>query len=426
MSSVASAAQTFVEQIASRKADENIEICVARSLEEVDELRECWNAWGGHRDSDIDFFLMIVESYAEALRPHVIVIKRNGAPDAILIGRLERKRITFNVGYLNVFRPWANCLTFVYGAIRGNESAENAQIFIREILNCLERGEANIALLEFVPTESPLYQLGLKLPGIFSRDANPPLQKHDMMQVPQSIEDVYRRMSGSRGKHIRSSARKLQAHADGALKIVCYRNPSDLDRLFRDAEAIAKQTYQRGLRAGFSDTDDIRKRLDLAAKKGWLRANLLYIGDRPVAFWIGMLYGERFVSEYMGYDPEFRQFSPGMVLIMRVIEGFCVRVDGDIVTELDFGLGHAEYKAALCTKTWDEAPIYIFGPGLTGLYLKSLRTATSMADKAARKTLESTQLLPRLKKIWRTRLSSGARHDGGRERNIPEQSDRRP
>ena len=61
--------------------------------------------------------------------------------------------------------------------------------------------------------------------------------------------------------------------------------------------------------------------LGVGDSEGWLRAYLLYLGDRPCAFWIGMLYNGPFVSEYMSYDPEFRQFSPGMVLIMRVIEG---------------------------------------------------------------------------------------------------------
>src|SRR5208283_3583735 len=110
---------------------------------------------------------------------------------------------------------------------------------------------------------------------------------------------------------------------------------------------VAKKTYQRGLRVGFADSAGVRKRLELCARKGWLRAYLLYLGDRPVAFWIGTLCGETFLSEYMSYDPELRQFSPGMVLIMRVIEGFCNKANGDIVKELDFGPGHAEYKGVL-------------------------------------------------------------------------------
>src|ERR1035437_434879 len=106
---------------------EEVEIRVARSPSEVEALRAWWGAWPGHRDSDIDFFLMIVESYPEALRPHVIVLCRGGEPTAIMVGRLERKRLSLRVGYITVARPWVRCLTFVYGAIHGDGSPENTE-----------------------------------------------------------------------------------------------------------------------------------------------------------------------------------------------------------------------------------------------------------------------------------------------------------
>jgi uncharacterized membrane protein YhfC len=94
--------------------------------------------------------------------------------------------------------------------------------------------------------------------------------------------------------------------------------------------------------------------------------------------------------------------------MMHVIEGFCDRSDGDVVQELDFGLGHAEYKAVLCTKSWSEACVYIFSPSLKGLFLKSLRAGTRVVDASARKLLASTSFLPKLKRAWRDRLAKKA------------------
>jgi hypothetical protein len=386
-----------------------IEVRVARSLAEVEQLREAWSAWPSHRDSDIDFYLMIVQSYPEVVRPHVMALYRNGELTAIMAGRLEKKRIPFSIGYLRPFRPWARCLTFVYGAIHGDASPGNTQLLLQELTASLQRDEADLALLEFVPLEMPLYRLALETPGLLSRDTLPPAQEHDLMAVPGSIEEVYRRMSGSRREGIRRGMRKFLAHAEGKARIVCYRDAADLDRLFLDAEQIAGKTYQRGLGAGFSDTPEVRRRLELAARKGWLRAYLLYVGDRPCSFWIGMLYQGAFVSEYLGYDPEFRKLSPGMFLIMRVIEDFCRAAEGDTVTELDFGLGHAEYKGALCSKSWLEAPVYIFSPTLKGMSLKAMRTATRAADGLARKALASTSFFSRLKRAWRDRLAQRAK-----------------
>lgn len=383
----------------------DVEIRTARSLNEIEALREAWQAWPSHRDSDIDFYRMIVGSYPQVVRPHVLALYRNGQPETILVGRLENKKLAFGVGYLRIFRLSARCLTFVYGAIHGNASSENIEILLREVVSSLKQNEADVAMLEFVPLDSPLYHLALKLPGLLTRDTLPAKQGHEVMEVAGSIDEVYRRMSADRRIETRRRIRKLRGHPAGAPKVICYKSESELGRLFHDAEAIASKTYQRGLGAGFVDDFLVRQRLGLAARKGWLRANLLYLGDRPVAFWIGMLYGATFVSEYMAYDPEFRKWAPGMVLIIQVIEGFCSRSSGDVVKELDFGLGHAEYKAALCTGSWSEASVFIFSPSLRGVLLKSVRMTTRLLDISARRLLSSTTFFAKLKKAWRNRLA---------------------
>jgi hypothetical protein len=384
---------------------ETIEVRVARSVAEVEALREPWVSWPGHRDSDLDFYLLILRAYPQILRPHVLALYRDGNLDAILIGRLDDRELTFSIGYFRGIRTRARCLTFVYDAIHGNSSSDNTRILLQEVIDCLKRDEADLAAIEFVPVDSPLYDLSLRLPSILSRDIRPLAQGHDRLIVPDSIDKVYSGMSSVRRKHLRASARKLQAHPAGKPNIVCYQNETELEILFRHAEEIARKTYQRGLGAGFADSSDVRMRLGLAAQKGWLRANVLYLGERPIAFWIGMLYGGTFVSEYLGYDPDFRQSGPGMFLIMEVIEGFCNRARGDVVKELDFGLGHAEYKTVLCSDTWQEARVFIFSPTIRGFTLKTIRMATGLIDASARKFLKNANLFPRLKRAWRDRLA---------------------
>lgn len=386
-----------------------IEARVFRSVEELEALRSSWDSWPTHRDSDFDFYLTVLRAYPEIVRPHVVGLYRDGELISILVGRLDQKKIVFEIGYLKAFKLMSRCLTFVYEPIHGDSSPDVVQRLLEEVVRCLRRGEGDLATLEYVSTESPLYALGLKIPGFFSSDFSPSLLGHNALLIPSNVDEIYGRMSSSRRKHLRADAKKLTAHALGPARIICYRREHELNALFMNAEEVAKKTYQRGLQAGFADTADVRMRLETAARKGWLRAYLLFLGDRPIAFWIGMLYGDSFLSEYMGYDPEFRSLSPGLYLLLQVIAGFCGRIDGDIVRELDFGLGGADYKTMLSTRSWQEARVFIFSPTAKGMMLKFMRAITQFADSNARRILAFVNQQRRLKRAWRDRVASPPR-----------------
>jgi hypothetical protein len=387
---------------------DSMQIRVARDFAEVEALRDAWSKWPGHRDSEIDFYLMILRSYPEVLRPHVIAVYRNGQPEAILIGRLEEKKLAFKVGYLTLFRPKARCLDFVYDGLRGNASPENTEILVREVMNCLRSGEADLALLEFIPIDSVLYQYSKMLPGFLSRDTSPSQTGHESLKLPPSLDELYKRMSSKRRSEVRRKAKKFVAQATAGITIVCYRQPEQLDRIFQDVEEIARKTYLRGLGTGFEDNALVRARLELCARKGWLRAYVLYIGDRPCAYWIGMMCGETFYGEYVGYDPEYRLLSPGMYVMLTVIETFCNGASGETVREVDFGFGNAEYKSALCNSSSVESSVFIFAPTFKGLRLNLTRTAARIVDHAARKTVAHANWLRKIKKTWRSRLAKRA------------------
>lgn len=67
----------------------------------------------------------------------------------------------------------------------------------------------------------------------------------------------------------------------------------------------------------------------------------------------------------MVYDPKYSKHSPGMFLIIRVIEGLCDRHGSDKVTEVDFGLGDAQYKAVIGNREWQESSVYMTSPPKT-------------------------------------------------------------
>jgi hypothetical protein len=377
---------------------------VIRTVSEVEEVRNLWLGWKGHRDSDIDGYLEFIQSRPEVLRPHVLVLYRQGSPVAMLIGRLERAMVQSRIGYFRLPGVSALTLSFVYGGLRGEPSEENSEAFVTSILDSLRAGEADMAFLHQVSQESALYKKALSLPGRFSRDYLAHPEPHHFMRLPSTPEQLQEGVSSGLKKQIRRDRKRLSEKFNNNLRVSCYRESADVERAAADMELVAQKTYQRGLGVGFSDTPVMRARLDLFARKGWLRAWVLYLNDVPSAFWTGTLYDGNFCLDYIAYDPALREYSPGTLLMMNALEDLC----SEGVDVIDFGFGQADYKQRFGNLSVDEASIHIFAPNLGGCLLNAMRTLPSVIDRAAKAALRRTNLLPRIKKMWRSRMRKKA------------------
>ncbi|MGA3165848.1 MAG: GNAT family N-acetyltransferase [Terriglobia bacterium] len=378
---------------------------ILRSAAEIEDFRETWKSWQCHPNSDLDFYLTILRLRPEILRPHVIVVHQGGSPDAMLVGRVEEREIRFKIGYATIFKSRARLLVFIYAGLLGNDSTENCATLAREVMKSLRQGEADAALLANVKVDSPLHRFATRIPFFWARDFSPALQPHWSMTLPASVDEVYRRMSEHHRSEIRRKGKKLLAHYEGKVTIKCFREPVDVSRMIQQVEEIAKKTYQRGLGVGIVDSEEMRQRLELEAQRGRLRAYVLYVDEHPSAFWIGSLYGETFHGSYVGYDPAYGKYSPGMFLTMRVIEEFCHSTGQDKVRQIDFGFGDAPYKTLLANCKWDEASVYIFAPTLKGASLNALRTSALLVDRTLRRGLERAKLLAKIKRVWRDHAS---------------------
>jgi len=378
-----------------------VSVKVLRTVSELEEIRREWESWPGDRDSDIYSFLTFLRSNSGTSRPHVLVVYRGGSPDAILVGRVDRARLVCRMGYLRVSPP-ARIMNFVNGALRGNPASENCDMMVNEILRSLSQGEADLAYLNFLRPESDLYRLATTKPGLLSRHYVRITQPHFGATLPATVEEFYRSLSPKVRKNQKWQAKKLVKDFSGAVRTRCFREEADLETMIQDVEQVAKKSYQRGLEVGFKDSPGMREGLRLKAEKGWLRGYVLYIAERPCAFWLGDINRARFGSDYIGYDADFASYSPGMYLVMKVIEGFC---DGNRegVTEIDFGPGHAQYKQVLGNQEWLESSVYVFAPTLKGLSLNVVRSLIVGTHQIIKKALARTSLLKKIKKYWRTR-----------------------
>jgi hypothetical protein len=374
---------------------------VLRAVTELDTLRREWESWSGNRDSEMDTYLACLRSIPTTVRPHVVVVEREGKPDAILVGRIDLDRISCRLGYLRLNLP-AKILCFVYGALRGNPSKENCDLIVNSVLQSLADREADVAYMNFLREDSELCKLAKKKPGVLSRDYLRVTQQHYAAALPTSVDEFYRGLSPKVRKNQKRQAKKLVDHFSGNVTVRCFRKVAEIDDLVAEVGRVASKSYQRGLGVGFFDSAHTREQLRLKAEKGWLQGYVLYLAERPCAFWLGDINGNTFGSDYVGYDAEFASHSPGMYLVMKVIEGFC---DGhrEGVTEVDFGTGHAQYKQVLSNHEWRETSVYVFAPTFKGISINLIRSLIVGTDQLIKNALADTNLLQKVKKAWRGR-----------------------
>lgn len=121
--------------------------------------------------------------------------------------------------------------------------------------------------------------------------------------------------------------------------------------LYEDCLEVAAKSWQGASTSGTTLThaavrDFLRETHELAAKAGALDLNLLYVGDRPIAFGYGYHWRGHVTGLRTGYDPEFARVGPGRVLTAHTIRDSFERGD----RQFDLGPDFFEAKQPWLTR----------------------------------------------------------------------------
>jgi hypothetical protein len=377
---------------------------VYRAASDLEELRGFWSSRQTAPAGELDFYLSQICSRAEFVRPHVIVIFKNGTPQSLLLGRLERRRMPVKLGYFQAPMPKIGILTFdECGWLRGI-SAADSELYVRSILAALRAGEADAAELQHVDTAEPIATLARSLPGRVFSDHSPMRQILWTRQLAHTGSFLASLSKNQRHNHRRQTRGLVQAFGAG-IRIECFHDGSRLDLLMHDAEEIASKSYQRNLGVGFVNDESMRRRLSLAAHRGILFAHVLYLEDVPAAFWVTTLTGGVLYSDFIGFKPTYAKYSPGTYLVIKVIEEVCGGSDKGRAAAVDFGPGDAEWKRLLSNQRQQLASVYMFAPTTKGAALNLIRMAISSTDRSIKSVLERAGFLSRVKRAWRHRMA---------------------
>jgi CelD/BcsL family acetyltransferase involved in cellulose biosynthesis len=379
-----------------------VQLRVARTLEEVNDLRDEWASLQNDRvTADPDYYRCILETEPRAIRPHVLLLERDGRPEAMLIARLETVTLPCRLGYKTVYSPKLRSISVVLGGFLGPMTEENVAPLVDELREALRRREADVVLMRHIPLDSSLYAAAARAPSLLRHRASA-RNRYWEVTLPDSFDEFNRGLSKKTRDSFKRYANRFTREFGDRITLREFRRPEEIDELSRDIETVAAKSWQRGLGVGFVDDERQRARTALALRLGWLRALVLYVDEQPIAFWTGDAYRGRFRSQIPGYDPAYKDYRVGNFILLRLIERLC---EDEAVEVLDFGFGDVEYKERLAERSWWAADAAIFAPSLKGVRVNLTRTALVAANAGALRLMRSAGVLGKVKRGWRGRFT---------------------
>lgn len=146
---------------------------------------------------------------------------------------------------------------------------------------------------------------------------------------------------------LRRKARKLAERCGGRIDLRVYRTEAEIEEFHRLARAVSALTYQeQRLGAGLPDGPEVVAAMRALARRGSLRAWLLFVNGRPASYLYAPAEGGTLIYAYLGYDPEFAPLSVGSVLQFEAMRELMEEGEFEL---FDFTEGDGQHKRLFAT-----------------------------------------------------------------------------
>jgi len=380
----------------------DLQIEIISSLEGIESIRQDWvklqeSCTETKPNADIEGYLANLES-CEGDSPYVVAIRAKDKLQTLVVGRLSSGKIKCAIGYRKIWQPRIRKIVFVYGGVLGNPDEDGFDLLLRHLRMVLASGTADLVTFNHFHIESSLYKyLRRKVKGL---ELGRPLltNVHWDMEMPSNIDEFYGTLSTKHRHEIKRQMRRLSDNLRGEWCVKSYEHESDIPRLCEDAGFVSRKTYQFAMGVSFVDNERYRKLLAARARLGWLKAHVLYCQNVPSAFQIGMQYRNTLHLNYIGYDPQWRRFSLGTLLFVKVLEELC---NSNKPQQIDFGFGDADYKRSYCTRSWPEVTVFLFSLRFKPQMINMIRGMCSGISSLGESAVRRMGFLTKVKTRWR-------------------------
>jgi CelD/BcsL family acetyltransferase involved in cellulose biosynthesis len=380
---------------ASSSAGRRVE--VLRDLASVEALRPQWEALHPAPDAMPDAYAAVLRARAGTSAPLVVALHEGPRLDGLLVCRDEAVEVACRFGTRTVLRARPRgVVVLAGGALRRGPDVSWAPL-VGALAGLLRDGTARVVCVRKIGIDSELRrELRSVARGPWRSEADVP-ELRWRLELPGSFDELMQRVNRHGRQKLKRYRKVLERDFPGRVVLHRTTEPGDVPAFCARAEKVARESYQRGLGAGFVHDGEREARLSAAARAGRLRAFDLEVDGVPRAFWITEKSGDVRYVDSTAFDREFGRFEPGTVVLLDLLDD-AIR---EQVRVVDYGFGDALYKRRFDAASTLESDVYLFAPGLRGLWLGAARGAVASLHRAADAVVTRLGLKDRLRRSMR-------------------------
>lgn len=210
-----------------------------------------------------------------------------------------------------------------------------------------------------------------------------------------TFEAYLAKFSSKSRSTLKKKVRKFAEFSGGEVAWREYR-PGALEEFHRLAFPVSETTYQaRLLDAGLPGADEFLAELP---RYDDVRAYLLFHEERAIAYLFCPVVDGNLLYMYVGYDPDYQQWSPGTVLQYLALEA--VFAEGRFRT-FDYTEGEGPHKEFFATDSVACADLWYFRKTVRNRLIVGLHDGLRRASAGSVGLLDRLGLKSRLKKLIR-------------------------
>ena len=315
---------------------------------------------------------------------------RKGTMTATLPAELRpcRQSLKFTLGEIDLF--WFRFAALEQAGM--GFGADGAAPLHTDLL--LRHPDADAVVVRDLPVQGPVKRLRA---GRQIRYA-PVVYQRYYVEVRGTFADYLKSLSHGTRKTMLRHVRRFQEASGGEIAWREFSRPDEAGEFYELATAISRTTYQHRLNAGLPVSDSFRRELQEMAAQDELRGYVMFLQGAPVAFAL-CRGGDDLLGYQTGYDPRFRDSSPGTILHYLIFQRLFA--EGRFA-RYDFGESEQPYKVSLANASVRCARVYYFRRTFRNLAAVTAHLLCNGLSTVAGRLLEALKVKQQIRKWIRS------------------------